>query len=410
MSTIADQQLLDHECLLSSGETLGLVGRRLDAIIVPSGRPASSIVHAAGLAEELNAPLLVLASRQARADAIVREIEDNGIVADVVAIDVDSVPKRMPALETAGLLDRTLFRRGTDVSMKRNLALLLSRAIGWRQVMFLDDDITVPDALDVRRAAALLPTRAAVGLHIGGMWDNSVVCHARRELGDRQGTFIGGGALLVPVDRIDGAFFPNVYNEDWFFLLDEAGIRSVARTGLALQQWYDPFVNPDRARGEELGDTLAEGVFAALSHGKLEDALRPGYWVDFLQVRRRLITDLLRRAEATEPGERQIHLITALKAARGRSFLIEPYACARFLRAWERDQASWRRAMENINADLGILGAVGHFSLHRSANIRLNRGGPAPREPRLRQRRMHLDFADRQRDSVREHRLAVTGR
>ncbi|MER7280260.1 hypothetical protein ABT369_38065 [Dactylosporangium sp. NPDC000244] len=406
MGATTEEQLLDHEGLLSTGDTPGPGGRRLDAIVVPSARPPSSLVHAAGLAEELNAPLMVLASRKARADAIVREIEDNGIVADVVAIDVDSVPKRMPALETAGLLDRTPFRRGTDVSMKRNLALMLSRAIGWRQVMFLDDDITVPDALDLRRAADRLPTHAAVGLHIGGMWDNSVVCHARRELGDKQGTFVGGGALLVPVDRNDGAYFPNIYNEDWFFLLDEAGIRPVARTGRALQQWYDPFVNPDRARGEELGDTLAEGVFAALSHGKLEDALRPGYWVDFLQVRRRLITDLLRRAEATEPGERRDNMIIALKAARGRSFLIEPHGCARFLRAWERDQTVWRRAMDNTGVDLGIHGAVGYFGLRRSAAIRLNRTGPAPREPRLRQQRKRLDAAD----EARERKLAVTRR
>ncbi|MFB9443877.1 hypothetical protein Dvina_50245 [Dactylosporangium vinaceum] len=393
-------QLLDHDDLLTCADAPDLGGRRPDAIIVPSARPASSLLHAAGLAEELNTPLLVLASRQAHAAEIVREIEDHGIVADVVAIDVTGAPRLMPGLETAGLFTRGPFGRTTDVSMKRNLALLLSRAAGWDQVMFLDDDIQVPDAADLRRAAALLPTHAAVGLHIDGMPDNSVVCHARRELGDRQGTFVGGGALLVPVERSDGAFFPHIYNEDWFFLLDEGGIRPVARTGRAVQQWYDPFVNPDRARGEELGDTLAEGVFAALSHGKLEDALKPDYWVGFLEVRRRLITRLLQRAAGRES------MVTALKAARGRSYLIEPHLCARFLKAWERDQNVWRRAVEALSTGRGIAGAISHFGLRRSATVRLNRTGPAPREPRLRQHRKHLDALDQ----ARARELVVTGR
>ncbi|MER7001647.1 hypothetical protein ABT297_01140 [Dactylosporangium sp. NPDC000555] len=399
---MADQtdvgQLLSHSNLLEHPDTPDIVDRKLDAIIVPSARPASSLVHAAGLAEELNTPLVVLASRRARAGEVVREIEDNGIVADVIAVDVGQAPRRMPDLETAHLLPR-----GTDVSMKRNLGLLLARAAGWRQVMFLDDDITVKSALDLRRTAGALAKHAAVGMHISGMPDNSVVCHARRELGDRQGTFIGGGALAVPTDSDVGAFFPDIYNEDWFFLLDNAQIRPVTLVGEAIQLPYDPFVDPARAREEELGDTLAEGVFAMLSRrGTVQDTLNDGYWVDFLKARRDLIGDLLRRAAERAPSQRLQHMIVALKAARGRSFLIEPRECVRFLRALRRDQDVWAEEMRQLKTGLGIHGALSHFNLRLSATIRLNRTGPAPKESRLRQQRKRLEAEDR--------RLAVTSR
>jgi hypothetical protein len=391
-------QLLSHTALLDHGGPPDIVDRKLDAIVVPSGRPASSVLHAAGLAEELNTPLVVLASRKARAADIVREVEDNGIVADVVAVDVGHAPKRMPELETAGL-----FPRGTDVSMKRNLGLLLARAAGWRQVMFLDDDITVTNAADLRRAAGALASHAAVGMHVGGMPDNSVVCHARRELGDRQGTFVGGGALAVPTDADAGAFFPDIYNEDWFYLLDNAQIRPVALVGQALQLPYDPFVNPDRAREEELGDTLAEGVFAMLGRGgTVRDTLNDGYWVDFLAARRGLITDLLRRAGERPASQRVGSMTVALKAARGRSYLIEPRECVRFLRALRRDQDVWAEQMRDLRSGLGIAGALSHFGLRQSATVRLNRTGPAPKEPRLRQLRKLLEAEDR--------KLALTGR
>ena len=49
-----------------------------------------------------------------------------------------------------------------------------------------------------------------------------MVCHAIRDTGGKQGTFVGGGALAVAVDRVD-SFFPDIYNEDWFYLLRDDG-------------------------------------------------------------------------------------------------------------------------------------------------------------------------------------------
>ena len=150
-------------------------------------------------------------------------------------------------LETSRLLAGTIFERRTDVSTKRNLALVLSHLLRWKRVVFLDDDIRVPDPADLRRAVSLLDTHTAVGLGIGGFPDNSMVCHAFREAGGSQETFIGAGALAVDVKR-NRSFFPNIYNEDWFFVLDAGKrLQQVATVGQVIQDPYDPY-RPERAR------------------------------------------------------------------------------------------------------------------------------------------------------------------
>ncbi len=145
----------------------------------------------------------------------------------------------------------------------------------------------MPEPLDLRDAAGLTSYYAGVGLSINGMPDNSVVCHAYREAGGQQDMFVGGGALAVAVNSTT-SFFPNIYNEDWFFLLDEDGLRSTTSTGAAVQKQYDPFARDYRARMEELGDCLAEGLFWLLDTGRSIKDADLAHWQDFLGPAHRL--------------------------------------------------------------------------------------------------------------------------
>jgi hypothetical protein len=62
------------------------------------------------------------------------------------------------------------------------------------------------------------------------------------------------------VSATEGAsFFPDIYNEDWFYLLDDDRLRPVTLVGEAIQPAYDPYRDPCRAQVEESGDDLAEG-------------------------------------------------------------------------------------------------------------------------------------------------------
>ncbi|HKS44894.1 MAG TPA: hypothetical protein VJT49_07205 [Amycolatopsis sp.] len=330
----------------------------VDAIIVPTARPAVYLRNAFALGRELGCPLVALCSKRSRAWEVEKLARHAGVT--VIAVDTDRLPHRqMPDFETTEMVRGTRFSRLTDTSFKRNLGLLLARIAGWQRIVFLDDDITVPIPGNLRDAAGLLERHATAGLANGGFPDNSVVCHAYRASGGPQDTFIGGGALAVSVGGCT-TFFPSIYNEDWFFLLDDDRLRPAAVTGLAVQAPYDPYADVRRARAEELGDCLAEGVFGLLDIGcRIADATA-GYWRDFLVRRRLFIDEVIGRVRAmdAEPAERA-QMIAALKAARGRSWLIEPELCAGYLKAFQADRDAWRCYLdgpgpEKVVAELGL--------------------------------------------------------
>jgi hypothetical protein len=318
----------------------------VDAIIVPTSRPAGYLGRAVELAAKLRCTLVTLNSRRSRAAEARSLAWSSGV--DIAAVDMRDVsPALLPAFGTTSLLQRTPFARGTDTSHKRNVGLLVARMAGWKHVVFLDDDITIPDHQHLTDAVRLLHTFDGVGLTVGGFPDNSVVCHAHRETGGLQDTFVGGGALAVNATSFE-SFFPDVYNEDWFFLLNDTRLRPIAKTtGLAVQKPYDPFANEQRARTEEFGDVLAEGVFWLLDQGKRVQDADADYWRRFLAKRLGFINDVLRRIdEADKSPADQERMKTALRAARGRCRLITPELCVQYLKTWRTDRGKWRRHLE----------------------------------------------------------------
>ncbi|HEX5403398.1 MAG TPA: hypothetical protein VFX16_13955, partial [Pseudonocardiaceae bacterium] len=264
----------------------------VDAIVVPTSRRTDQLSSAVRLAGDRKCALLVLCSKQASISDVAQLAKRHGV--RLVPVDVDRMPATvLPSFRTDEMLTETKFGRDTDLSLKRNLALVFSLLAGWQRIVFLDDDIVVPDPVDIGRAAALLSRFPAVGLGLDGFPDNSVVCHANRAVGREQATFIGGGAMAVAVSRMS-SFFPNVYNEDWFFLVGERRSRKYGVVGRAVQAPYDPFRASDRARSEEFGDCLAEGLYALLDTGKYGQLhLSEEYWAEFLMARQALIQQIL---------------------------------------------------------------------------------------------------------------------
>jgi len=332
-----------HRDLVSIVEPSHAFSSKIDAIIVPSARPSNCLAEAARLARELKCHLVVLCSRAATRSEAIAFISKVAPGISVVAIDVRSADVH-PAVNfaTSRRLMHTPMHRGGDTSLKRNLGLLLARTAGWRRILFLDDDIQIDDAADIRRAGSLLDSHAAVGLAIGGYPDNSVVCHAHREAGGEQDTFIGGGALVVNVTATT-SFFPNVYNEDWFFLLDAGGLRPITIAGTARQQQYDPFADPERARSEEFGDVLAEGLMALLDVGRPISDADADYWVSYIDTRRRLIAAA--RPSPSRPDadpERDERIRASLDAALTCLSSITPELCVDYLRAWHSDLERWQ--------------------------------------------------------------------
>ncbi len=186
----SSHRALIHRDVRPAGEA------RVDAVVVPATRPATGLTPALRLAARLGCPLVALCSQGADATSTRALAWETGI--DAVAVDLPPTT-RLPRLRTSALLADGPFARHSDTSLKRNIGLALTRMTGWNRILFLDDDIDQVDDTVVRRAAALLPEYGAVGLRNLGYPDNSVVCHANRDLGNGpQDTFVGAGALLVP--------------------------------------------------------------------------------------------------------------------------------------------------------------------------------------------------------------------
>jgi len=330
-----------HQRLLRMPGNLSPDWPEVDAIVVPTARDPGHLAEAARLARILNCTLVTLHSGQLTNAAQAWQLLPADI--DLIAIDTGApVHLRLPPWETSRLLSQTIFARRSDLSAKRNLGLMLSRMLGWSRILFLDDDITAPNPGELRKASGLLGRHHAVGLHIGGFPDNSVVCHAYKLVGGSQKSFIGGGALAVETERCD-SFFPDIYNDDWFFMLDPEGrLRSITRAGEVRQEYFDPFSNVDRARAEEFGDVLAEGTYWLLDQGGSAFEADRRHWAEFLVKRRRFIEGILdmARRHDLERGERR-RVIAALRGSLDRLARITPELCERYLQAWARDRDMW---------------------------------------------------------------------
>jgi len=353
-----------HRALLSSVVPAAPLTASVDAIIVPTARPSAKLRNAAHLARRQDSDLIVLASKRARRKAILtlrRELR----VKKLHVVDVPPVVSSLPLFETSRLLRKKGLSRATDVSTKRNVGLAVARMAGLNTVLFLDDDVIVDKSRHVRVAAGLLSFNHAVGLHFEGMPDNSVVCHARREVGYRQDAFVGAGALVVATDKVN-SFFPDVYNEDWFFLLDGERIGSVARTGSARQCQYDPFDNEDRARAQEFGDLLAEGIFSLLDNGGSVDEADRGYWFDFIHDRQRMIEDISEAViDKIRNGSKRDRILRSLTAARETLVkYVTPDLCTEFIEAWRNDLKTWRSFLATLPTGQSVSQALVHLHLH----------------------------------------------
>lgn len=118
-------------------------------------------------------------------------------------------------------------------------------------------------------------------------------------------------------------------------------------TGQVTQYPYDPFRNPDRARAEELGDVLAEGIYWLLDQDRSFIEADQDHWRTFLAKRCQFIKDVLATVEKStlEPPEKA-RRIAALRGSLGRLALITPDLCEKYLRAWAIDQERWQRHIE----------------------------------------------------------------
>jgi hypothetical protein len=250
--------------------------------------------------------------------------------------------------------------RASDLSAKRNIGLLLARLHGWSKVVFVDDDITSLPADNIARLAARLDNHQVAGLLVKDYPDNSVVCHARRLAGLWQDIFVTGAVLAVHCSDLPFSFFPDVYNEDWFFFAETAAARDLPRVGYARQVPYDPFESPERARREEFGDLLAEGLYTLMdgAHPSVPfdvqiRAASHAYWSGFIAARHQVITEtfetLDRFLKRNAENRRVAAALASLEASEDQRAQITPDLCVNFLNDWRADLSDWQKFSNKLS-------------------------------------------------------------
>ena len=337
---------------------------RFDAIVVPTNRPVKRLEDSLRLASGMDIPLIVACSKRVTKD----EVFEEAARWDAKVYAVDLPPEKVNpfkgiSFDTSTDKELLEFTSGLtrDLSAKRNLGLILGRICRWERIMFLDDDIREVSESHVAALAAALDDHSVSVLIPDEFPDNSVVCHANRLGGGDQDRFASAGGMGVRCDRDDLGFFPNIYNEDWFFFSADAATHKIAEVGRSRQVAYDPYRDPERAVKEEFGDLLAEGLYTRLEHLIGDRYARPNhdpvlfdvdeaYWAQFIKTREdfldrvarllaaRLTAGDLKDGEGADIRAAQI----SVSAARRQLARIDRELCQRFIELWRSDLAQWR--------------------------------------------------------------------
>jgi hypothetical protein len=328
--------------------------RTVDAIVVSAARSALHLVPAMELADALGTRLVALCSRATdvcRAADFAAEFR----YADITLVDVsDYGPPDLLRFGTDQSEVRVV--RLGDLSRKRNLALYLAHSCSWESILLLDDDIRDLSLAAVRRATGTLRRGGVTGMIAEDFPDNSVVCHARRAAGLPQQVFISGSAMLVDTRTVD-SYFPEVYNEDWLFMHDRVRAGRAMSLGRVRQLRYAPYADPERAAGEEFGDTLAEGLMCLVHEGRpVSDAMQQQWWRAVLAERRAMLTHLVAKLP---DGDAKA---AVLKAAEQHDYL-EPSFFARYVTSWRNDIAELPGRFAAAPRDLPLETAVKQLGL-----------------------------------------------
>jgi glycosyltransferase involved in cell wall biosynthesis len=344
---------------------------RFDAIVVPTNRPVEFLQVCIELARETSIPLIIVCSKKVTKGEVVNA--SAGEKVEGFAVELPWPPTNpLKEISFATSTDKELlaasFGRTRDLSNKRNLGLVIARMVGWQRLMFLDDDISDVSKDDMDALAAALDNHNVSVLIPDYYQDNSVAYHACRLGGGEPGTFASAGAMGVRCDQDDLGFFPNIYNEDWFFFAKDAATHKIAEVGASRQREYNPYNDPRRAIKEEFGDLLAEGLYARLDADLDIPGADAAYWNEFIKTRAdflgRVMESLAQHRDSklgSGDGPKVRAARVSIRAAQDQLERIDADLCQKFIHLWQADLIKWRRYLAELR----------HFDSVESALTRL---------------------------------------
>jgi hypothetical protein len=335
------------------------------AIIMPISRNSTEIHKVLAinmqLAEEFGLYLIALCSHGCSRQDIAHFAQEYPQLR-WAAIDGPFVNSSMADLATDGLL--FTFPSDNDLSAKRNFGLQLGRTMGWGAVIFADDDRVLTKTHLLRLFSLRRNGAALVMSNSRAYPDNSVVASAYRQAygNEHMDSFMDSSASVIGLKDNWFAFYPQIYNEDWLFMLPYILQRcDVAWAGSVRQGKYNPFVEK-RATREEAGDLIAEGLMRLamglineppsdskrdLLHELVELADK-NFWEREILQRTIFIREMQNKIRRGWPSlrKRRIHatLRVSLKILIGDEDQagLDPAQIAEWVQAWKHDLEKWR--------------------------------------------------------------------
>jgi len=267
-------------------------GRKIDALFIPTHRAGPRTRERVAIAASAAHNTWILPSR----DAIGMATELQGIPGLHVGIDlpIDDLQAWFLSLPSSQN-PSVCYQRDYDLPLKRNVALHLSRLLGYERICLLDDDIDITSQQICAGAAALTLDSPLAGFRVFDFPDVSTTEHIHRlVLQQPAATMPGGNCLFLMPSMISG-WFPYAYNDDWLFILFNTMRNPGAALGTVRQDAHVPWSDLTRVRFEEFGETIVRGLWPFLPALDAADLLTNDYWRTALSERRRWLVDVATR-------------------------------------------------------------------------------------------------------------------
>lgn len=190
-----------------------------------------------------------------------------------------------------------------NLGYARNFALLYSKSIYANKVLFMDDDIQVPNPKLIDDLFQSIKDFQFVGANITGLVDDSALGHIATDLGIFNERMLSGGFMVFNPNTID-QYFLNNYNEDWIWLFLQLKGKEYLQTGEVLQELSNPLANyQNKIMFQEYGEITLDGILDLFKKGSYDSLLELSFWKRILDERRDYLNLLDEKAKEKSMSE-----------------------------------------------------------------------------------------------------------
>lgn len=215
----------------------------------------------------------------------------------------DFISKSSIDLPRFNFLLRELGDTEWNLGFARNFALLYTKSIHADKVLFMDDDIQVPNLRLIDDLFLSLKDFKFAGANITGLVDDSALGHIATDLGIFNERMLSGGFMAFNPDTITD-FFLNNYNEDWIWLFLQLKSKEYLQMGEVLQDFSNPLTNYQRnIIFQEYGEIALDGILDLFPSGSYDSLVELSFWKRMLKEREEYLNLLNKKAKDKNMNE-----------------------------------------------------------------------------------------------------------